>query len=871
MDSTPQKSNASNKRKKWQPDATAEARRLGSTEDDWNLPGGASVTRGGQRRSARVLIPTPRQIFAGAGEDEDSVRGEESSSTVSSLTGDGDSTSSSPKKKRFWKPPATRVIIEVNPVKNLLEKYFSNSCPKCGAALEVTFPSICVASGCCLSCTNEVGCTFVDLVGPVKSNVPSADDASQNIKRNTDSALNVLYVIAFIASGDGGAEASRLLGLLGLPNSTTMQSRSFGNIEREISPVIQDYTKEIIQQNIKLEVSLHYGDRVDSNNNKLYDLWLENKLPVELWPRLDGCADMGWQQKGSGRKRNSNSGHALIFAMLSRNAIALTTCSKHCGFCKTWYTQHTIDEEVPHHNCFINHEGTSGAMEPVAILRMYTRLYNQRVIVARFVADDDSSMKAKLKWSNESYKLNNNTTRAPKIINSNGNLAPRPNHGRIPRHMPEPTFVADPNHRRKTLSNKLWALAKLVKTSPEDQKKEYDAMVNKKLTDAEKKGVPPPEIKPFKVKPWNLTMSKMDARRISKNFAFMARTLQHKTTDAEMLDSGKAVLEHHFDNHCYCGPWCRRKVHLENIANNSNTDDEDNSKFYRDKTKDAKLYKRLSSYIARFITIEALKELAHNMDTCANESFNNTASWVAPKNRVYCGTNSLRNRLSLALGITSLGTMKYYEGLFARMDIEMNDDVRHFLRVKSDGRDRRLQRTKTKEYKIKRRQDEMNRIKKEAKQATIDRAKREGVYEPGIGMTGGYLEEEINDEAIAKAVLAEEQDEKEEADGSGNKKPAATTTTATTTRKGIGSCRCGSTEHQRTSSRMCPLNPKNQSAGEATEAPGATVDLTNEVEQMANEMDALDSLALHTKAEDYDSDDGDGDSDFYSAASEFSD
>lgn len=333
MDSTPQKSNASKqRRKKWQPDATVEARRLGSTEDDWNLPGGErSRTRGRQaaRRSA-VLSPTPRQIFGVAGEeDEDSVSGE-SSSTVSSSTGDGDSTSSSPKKKKhFWKPPATRVIIEVNPVKNLLEKYFSKSCPKCAAALELTFPSMCVASGCRLSCTNEVGCTFVDLVGPVKSNVPLAEDASQNIKRNTDSALNVLYVIAFIASGDGGAEASRLLGLLGLPNSTTMQSRSFGNIEREISPVIQDYTKEIIQQNIKEEVSLHYGDRVDNDNNKLYDLWLENKLPVDLWPRLDGCADMGWQQKGSGRKRNSNSGHALIFAMLSRKAIALETCSKH--------------------------------------------------------------------------------------------------------------------------------------------------------------------------------------------------------------------------------------------------------------------------------------------------------------------------------------------------------------------------------------------------------------------------------------------------------------------------------------------------------------------------------------------------------------
>ena len=862
MASTPQKSNSS-KRRKWKPDASVEARRLASTENDWNLPGGGELSR--TRARAACIVPTPRQIF---GEDEDS-RGDveflddAGSSVASSLTGDDSTSSASKKKRRWFKPPATRVIIEVNPAKELLEKYLSKACPRCEAPLELTFPSMCIASSIRLSCTNEVLCTFVDLVAPVKSNVPLADDASEGIKRNTDSALNVLYVIAFVASGDGGAEASRLLGILGLPNSTTMQSRSFGNIEREISPVIQDYTKEIICKNIQREVSLYFGDRVDNNNNKLYDLWINKELPVELWPRLDGCADMGWQQKGSGRKRNSKSGHALIFAMLSRKAIALETCSKHCGYCKTWYTQHTIAEEVPPHNCFINHEGSSGAMEPVAILRMYIRLYKQhQVIVARLVADDDSSMKAKLKWSNEDYKLNNNTTRAPKIINSNGNLAPRPNHGMVPRHMPEPTFVADPNHRRKTLSNKLWGLAKLAKTSPEDQLKEYDIMVKNKNEKAKKKGLPPPEIKPFKVKQWNLTMTKMDARRISKNFAFMARTLQHKTTDEEILTSGKAVLEHHFDNHAYCGPWCRRKLYLlqcQTIATTTTaaatkkTDNEDRRKFYRDKTKDAELYKRLHSYVARFITLEALKELAHNMDTCANESFNNTASWVAPKNRVYCGTNSLKNRLSIALGISSIGTMKYYEGLFSKMNITMDDDVRHFLQVKSDSRDRRLQRTKTTEYKIKRRLDEMNKIKKESKEATVARAKM-GVYEPGIGMT-----EEIDDVAIAAAMDEEE----------GNKKPPATTTGATNKRTGSGACKCGGTDHQRTSSRLCPLNRKNQ---EPNDEEAATNTELNEIEQMANEMDALDSLALHTKAEDYDSDDveGDGDS-FYSAASEFSD
>ena len=230
---------------------------------------------------ARRAVRSPRQIF---GEDEDSrgdveVLDDAGSSVASSLTGDDSTSSAASKKKRHWfKPPATRVIIEVNPAKELLEKYLSKACPWREAPLELTFPSICIAISIRLSCTNEVLCTFVDLVAPVKSNVPLADDASEGIKRNTDSALNVLYVIAFVASGDCGAEASRLLGILGLPNLTTMQSRSFGKIEREISPVIQDYTKESIRQNIQHEVSLHFGDRVDNNNNKLYDLWINKEL-----------------------------------------------------------------------------------------------------------------------------------------------------------------------------------------------------------------------------------------------------------------------------------------------------------------------------------------------------------------------------------------------------------------------------------------------------------------------------------------------------------------------------------------------------------------------------------------------------------------
>lgn len=77
-------------------------------------------------------------------------------------------------------------------------------------------------------------------------------------------------------------------------------------------------------------------------------------------------------------------------------------------------------------------------------------------------------------------------------------------------------------------------------------------------------------------------------------------------------------------------------------------------------TKDAKLCAKPHSIIARFITLESLKEVAHGMDTCANESFNNTIAWLAPKNKVHCGSNSLKNCISIAIGITALGTLEHH-------------------------------------------------------------------------------------------------------------------------------------------------------------------------------------------------------------------
>jgi hypothetical protein len=66
---------------------------------------------------------------------------------------------------------------------------------------------------------------------PAVANVDGKDQR----ERSTGYVINVLYVVGFLSGGDGGTEAARLFGLLGLANCTTMKTRSFTIIERSKS------------------------------------------------------------------------------------------------------------------------------------------------------------------------------------------------------------------------------------------------------------------------------------------------------------------------------------------------------------------------------------------------------------------------------------------------------------------------------------------------------------------------------------------------------------------------------------------------------------------------------------------------------------
>jgi hypothetical protein len=148
----------------------------------------------------------------------------------------------------------------------------------------------------------------------------------------------------------------------------------------------------------------------------------------------------------------------------------------------------------------------------------------------------------------------------------------------------------------------------------------------------------------------------MDSTRLGKNFGYMARTLKGRP-QSEWIPAAKAVLEHHFDVHDNC----HRKLVSTDVGNRKAS-----TKFYRCKTIDAKLYAVLGEKLSRFVTMDKLQEMAHDMDTNMNEGFNNICTWFLPKNKVFAGCGSLNNRIALPSASIQLASSLSTQDSFAR-------------------------------------------------------------------------------------------------------------------------------------------------------------------------------------------------------------
>jgi hypothetical protein len=502
-----------------------------------------------------------------------------------------------------------------------------------------------------------------------------------------------------------------------------METRLFPKIEDRISGRLQQLTKDILLENLTAEAKFAFEDAND------YAQWqhaLKDPtmvLGLAKYPKIDRSFDMGWQQQSSGNRYASLSGDALLVGCKTRKPIALVVKSKICNFCKSWAVKmkkNNIMEDVdpPPHDCKKNHDGTSGAMESIACLDMVIDMFESKhVTIHRICCDDDASTRSMLRWSNEDYMANTGTTVAPMVAKTKGvnagALQARPNKGKLPGKIPEPTFLTDPNHQKKVFTGDLY-----------------------KLLSA--KGVAN-----------RFTITNMDINRLGTGFGYMIRSLRKKPK-AEWEHAAAAVLEHHLDNHKYCGAWCPCKRQTLQQRQESR-------QYYRNKEKDAKLYEAVQKIICCFITPERLEEVAHGYDTQINESFNNTASWFAPKNKVYCGLQLLEDRLSMAVGINSIGIERYFTRLFTVLKITTPPCVTHYLSIKEINQLRRQRKRKQQQTKKDRKKKMYENLRNQEQHAKRDFQKREGTYKKGQNLdedgADGCTHQELLDAATVKPLV----------------------------------------------------------------------------------------------------------------------
>jgi hypothetical protein len=430
---------------------------------------------------------------------------------------------------------------------------------------------------------------------------------------------------------------------------------------------------------------------------------------------------------------------------------------------------------------------------------MYHYLYDKyKVVLRHVVTDDDSTMKARCRWSNEDFeRVHGYIPQVPISKGPNkGQLHDRPDNGLLRYPIPEPGFLADPAHRKKTFRNKLYNHKSKAKKAKDN------------------------------------ALHDVDIIRLTRNFAYMSRQLKDTPKD-KWLNAGKAVVDHHFDKHDGCGDFCRRKKELA-----EDTPEITKKKVYRSIEKEPELYSLVCEILADYITMEKLEEIGHGYHTNVNESFNNLVAWIAPKNKVYSGSGSLRARIAMAIGIKLVGFEEFFRLLFKAMGIILEPGTWHFFRSIGDWKKRHKARSETQHYKEKRHQKTNEKIKKYVEE--LQKARRENdLYQTGIAM-------EADQQAITGTAARPVTDPRPR---------------RLTIRR---ACACTSTNHQRTSHRECPLNPKNQDkpwaiawkkAHDSAIKPQAIPEEEEEDQKIAavsndeEEQDALDTLDMNDDSE----------------------
>ena len=191
--------------------------------------------------------------------------------------------------------------------------------------------------------------------------------------------------------------------------------------------------------------------------------------------------------------------------------------SKTCRTCQYNQKQNIFKEHIFRKN----YSGSSKSMEVQAILELTIQMWQEKnCCIGTIVSDDDTTMSLQLQHSYKEKVATGKMTNEQWPKTNNGNK--KADNGRLPLHIPPPTFLADPNHRNKGVGKQLYAMANAAR----------------KIS----------------------TIDKQLAMRLKDDWGLFIKQVQNlniETDKEEILCRENAPVEHVFDNHCFCDPkWC---------------------------------------------------------------------------------------------------------------------------------------------------------------------------------------------------------------------------------------------------------------------------------------------------------------------------
>ena len=273
----------------------------------------------------------------------------------------------------------------------LLEEYRlgqKNSCKKTVETVNVYT----VFAASTLKCTCSKGhCWTVPPKKVNPANTKRRKEHKKSRKKINKFEINLQLIGAVQCCGGGATQARTIVSHLGLPCPD-----SFRNQFRELEDVIG---QEQIQVQSELE-NIALAEEICLTLEKEGEECIDKRSGLV---KITISYDMGWSKRSSGRRYDSQSGHAHIVGLYTKKIIGTYTYNKICRKCKLAKIQ---GKDAEPHLCAQNYasDKSSKSMESDAILQICIEAPERQYLVGTIISDDDTNMRAALKHANGNNK-----------------------------------------------------------------------------------------------------------------------------------------------------------------------------------------------------------------------------------------------------------------------------------------------------------------------------------------------------------------------------------------------------------------------------------------------------------------------------------